>query len=177
MTFGVTALIVAGVGTVGSLVAGEKSRSQQKKANRIQEKVRQTQDARSRVAQIRQARMAQAQVVQGGATQGVLNSSAVQGGFSGIGTNANNNIQFINQVDSFQQAINKRMESASNFSSAANAFGAVASLASGVGSMTGGPKPTGATPTGGMSNAGSQSSSIAGSSFYNNPLPPSPFGG
>ena len=177
MTFGVTALVVASVGTVGSIVAGEKSRKQQKKANKIQEKVRQTQDSRARLAQVRQARMAQAQVLQGGATQGALGSSAVQGGYGAIGSNAENNIQFINQVDTLQQAINRRMESASNWSGAASAFGGIASLASSAGSMTGGPKPTGKTPTGGMSNAGSQSSSIAGSSFYNNPLPPSPFGG
>jgi hypothetical protein len=150
MTFGVTALIVAGVGTVGSLVAGEKSRSQQKKASKIQEKVRQTQDARARVAQIRQARMAQAQVIQSGATQGASGTSAVQGGVSAIGSNANNNIQFINQIDTLQQAINKRMESASNFSAAAGAFGAAASIA---GSFAGGVAPKGAAPnTGGTPN-------------------------
>jgi hypothetical protein len=126
----VTALVVASVTATGaSVVASEKSRSQTKKANKIQEKVRQTQDARSRVAQVRQARMAQAQVVQGGATQGVLNSSAVQGGVSGIGTNANNNIQFINQVDSFQQAINKRMEKANTYSGIASASAGIASIA------------------------------------------------
>ena len=170
----VTALVVASVATAGSVVASEKSRKQQKKANKIQERVRQTQDARSRVAQIRQARMAQAQVLQSGATQGAIGSSAVQGGYSAIGSNAENNIQFINQVDTMQQAINKRMESASNWSGAASALGATASIA---GSMTGGPKPKSVTPTGGMSNAGSQSSSVAGTSYSHNPLPPSPFGG
>ena len=175
MSFAITATVVA-VATTASVISGEKSRKQQKKANRIQEKVRQTQDSRARLAQIREARMAQAQVLQGGATQGALGSSAVQGGYSAIGSNAENNIQFINQVDTMQQAINKRMESASNWSGAASGLGAIASIAGSAGSMTGGPKPTGKTPTGGMSNAGSQSSSIAGSSFYSNPLPPSPFG-
>ena len=129
MTFGVTALVVASVGTVGSIVAGEKSRKQQKKANRIQERVRQTQDARARVAQVREARMAQAQVLQGGATQGALGSSAVQGGYSAIGSNAENNIQFINQIDTMQQAINRRMQSANNWAGAASVFGGIASLA------------------------------------------------
>jgi hypothetical protein len=172
----ITALVVASVATAGSVVASEKSRSQQKKANKIQERVRQTQDARSRVAQVRQARLAQAQVLQSGATQGAIGSSAVQGGYSAIGSNAENNIQFINQVDTMQEAINKRMESANNWAGAASTAGAVASIA---GSFSGGnkPKKVTATPTGGMSNAGSQSSSVAGTSFYNNPLPPSPFGG
>ena len=78
---------------------------------------------------MRQARIAQAQVIQGGATQGASGSSAVQGGFSAIGSNAENNIQFTNQISSFQQAINKRMENAGNWSAAAQGFGAVASIA------------------------------------------------
>tara|TARA_R110000796_G_scaffold139858_3_gene256037 strand:- start:91 stop:519 length:429 start_codon:yes stop_codon:yes gene_type:complete len=136
----VTALVVASVATAGSVVASEKSRKQQKKANKIQERVRQTQDARSRVAQVRQARMAQAQVLQSGATQGAIGSSAVQGGYSAIGSNAENNIQFINQVDSMQQAINKRMESANNWSGAASSLGAIASISGG---FTGGTKKEG----------------------------------
>ena len=119
----------AAVGTAASVVSGEKSRKQTKKANRIQERVRQTQDARSRVAQIREARMAQAQVLQGGATQGALGSSAVQGGYGAIGSNAENNIQFINQIDTMQQAVNRRMQSANNWAGAASVLGGVASLA------------------------------------------------
>ena len=120
MTFAVTAITVAAVSTVGSLYASEKGRSQQKKANRIQEKVRQTKDARSRIAQIREARMAQSQIIQGGANQGAMGSSAVQGGYSAVGSNAENNIQFINQIDTLQEAINKRMEKAGNYSNIAN---------------------------------------------------------
>ena len=136
----VTALIVASAATAGGVVASEKSRKQQKKANKIQERVRQTQDARSRVAQVRQARMAQAQVLQSGATQGAMGSSAVQGGYSAIGSNAENNIQFINQVDTMQQAINKRMESANNWSAVASTAGKVASISGG---FTGGTKKEG----------------------------------
>ena len=136
----ITAAVVATVGTVASVASSEKSRSQTKKANRIQERVRQTQDSRARVAQIRQARMAQSQVLQSGATQGAMGSSAVQGGYSAIGSNAENNIQFINQVDTMQQAINKRMESASNWSGAASSLGAIASISGG---FTGGTKKEG----------------------------------
>jgi ribosomal protein L18 len=126
----ITALVVASVTATGaSVVASEKSRSQQKKANKIQEKVRQTQDSRARLAQVRQARMAQAQIVQSGATQGALGSSAVQGGFSAAGSNAENNIQFINQVDTLQQAINKRMEKANKYSGIASASAGISSIA------------------------------------------------
>ena len=123
------------VSTTASVVAGEKSRKQQKKANKIQERVRQTQDSRSRLAQIRESRMAQAQILQGGATQGVMGSSAVQGGFSAAGSNANNNIQFINQIDTLQQAINKRMEKANTYSGMSSAFGGIASIAGTVAGM------------------------------------------
>lgn len=175
MTFGVTALVVASVGTVASIAAGEKARSAQSKAGKIQERIRQTQDARSRIAQVRQARMAQAQVTQSGATQGAMGSSAVQGGIASIGTNANNNIQFINQTSALQEAVNSRMSSASNWQGAASAFAGVASIA---GSFSGGaaPQRRPVTPTGGMSNAGGQSSTIAGRGPFNSNLPPSPFG-
>jgi hypothetical protein len=123
------------VSTTASVVSSEKSRKQQKKANKIQERVRQTQDSRSRLAQIREARMAQAQILQGGATQGVMGSSAVQGGFSAAGSNANNNIQFINQIDTLQQAINKRMEKANTYSGMSSAFGGIASIAGTVAGM------------------------------------------
>tara|TARA_R110000744_G_scaffold266962_1_gene380918 strand:- start:304 stop:780 length:477 start_codon:yes stop_codon:yes gene_type:complete len=135
----ITALVVASVAATGaSVYSGEKSRSQTKKANRVQERVRQTQDKRARLAQVRQARLAQAQVLQSGATQGATNSSAVQGGYSAIGSNAENNIQFINQIDSMQQAINKRMESANNYRGAASTFGGIASI---TGSLAGSGKP------------------------------------
>tara|TARA_R110000851_G_scaffold5671_1_gene23216 strand:+ start:4163 stop:4639 length:477 start_codon:yes stop_codon:yes gene_type:complete len=149
----ITAFFVASVAATGaSVYSSEKSRSQTKKANRVQERVRQTQDARSRVAQVRQARMAQSQVLQSGATQGAMGSSAVQGGYSAIGSNAENNIQFINQVDTMQQAISRRMESASNWSGAASAFSGVASI---TGSMAGSGKPTTKAPVtaGGTSNS------------------------
>ena len=138
MSFAITATVVAVGATTASLVTGAKARSAQRKANRVQDKVRQTQDARARVAQIRQARMAQAQVLQSGATQGAMQSSAVQGGFSAIGSNAENNIQFINQVDTLQEAINKRMSQANRFSGAASALGGIASIA---GNFTGGAPP------------------------------------
>ena len=131
----------------GSMVAGEEARKDTNKARKVQERVRQMQDSRARLAQVREARMAQAQVIQSGATQGALESSAVQGGYSAIGSNAENNIQFINQVDTLQQAINKRMEKANSLQGAASAFGAVASIS---GSFAGGTKPKGAAPnTGG----------------------------
>ena len=117
------------MGAVADIVVSEKARGQKKKANKIQERVRQTQDARARVAQIRQARMSQAQVVQSGATQGALGASAVQGGYSAIGSNVENNIQFINQIDTMQQAVNKRMEKANDYTALASNIAQIKSMA------------------------------------------------
>ena len=126
------------MGTLFTLFSAEKGRKETKKAKKIQEKVRQVQDARSRIAQVREARMAQAEVIQGGATQGAGNSSAVQGGYSAIGSNMENNIQFINQMDSMQEAINRRMESAGNWQ---NASAISAQLTSMAASAAGGSAP------------------------------------
>jgi len=137
------ALLGTAIGLSGaSVVAGEKSRKQQKRAARVQERVRQTQDSRQRIAQVRQARMAQAQVTQSGATQGALNSSAVQGGISAIGSNMENNIQFINQIDTLQQAIARRMNKANDWAGTASALGGLASIAGSAASMTSPTKPS-----------------------------------
>ena len=150
---GVEALIVGSlIGTAASVVSGQKARSEQKKANKVQQRVRQTQDARARIAQVREARRAQAQIIQSGATQGAMNSSAVQGGVAAVGSNAENNIQFINQVDNFQQTIARRMENANKFQAMASTFGTVASLASsaaGGGSESGGGSAKGGAVAGG----------------------------
>jgi hypothetical protein len=118
--------------TAASVVNSNKARKETRKANKIQERVRQTQDARARLAQVRQARISQAEILQSGATQGATGSSAVQGGFSAAGSNANNNIQFINQIDILQQAVNKRMENANSYSAKAQEFSQLSSLAASI---------------------------------------------
>jgi len=129
MTFGVTALVVASVGTVGSIVAGEKSRKQQKKAARNQEGVRRAQQAREQMAAVRQQRIAQAQIVQGAATGGTLQSSAAQGGYSAVGSLTAGNMQFSNQMDFFQTRIAQNMAKANQYAGQASTFNSVANLA------------------------------------------------
>ena len=129
MTFGVTALVVASVGTVGSIVAGEKSRKQQKKAARNQEGVRRAQQAREQMAAVRQQRIAQAQIVQGAATGGTLQSSAAQGGYSSVGSLTAGNMQFSNQMDFFQTRIAQNMAKANQYAGQASTFNSVANLA------------------------------------------------
>jgi hypothetical protein len=139
MTFGISAATyaaVAAAATVGSLVVGEKSRKQQKKASRNQEGVRRAQQAREQMAAareqmaaVRQQRIAQAQIVQGAATGGTLQSSAAQGGYSAVGSLTAGNMQFSNQMDFFQTRIAQNMAKANQYAGQASTFNSVANLA------------------------------------------------
>jgi hypothetical protein len=129
MTFAKTALVVAAVGTAGSIYSGEKSRKAQRKASRNQEGVRRAQQAREQMAAVRQQRIAQAQIVQGAATGGTLQSSAAQGGYSSVGSLTAGNMQFSNQMDYFQTRIAQNMSKANQYAGQASTFGSVANLA------------------------------------------------
>jgi hypothetical protein len=169
------------VGTAASVVSGEKSRKQQRKAARNQEGVRRAQQARERMAAVREQRIAQAQIVQGAATGGTSESSAAQGGYSAVGSLTAGNLQFGNQMDFFQSRIAQNMTKANQYAGQASMFGAAANLAM-MGSSLANTSP--ATPAsasgsgygmqGGMS--GSNASHVS-SGIFSNPLPPSPFGG
>ena len=124
-----TALVIAGTATAGSIVTGEKSRKQQKKAARNQEGVRRAQQAREQMAAVRQQRIAQAQIVQGAATGGTLQSSAAQGGYSAVGSLTAGNMQFSNQMDFFQTRIARNMAKSNQYAGQASTFGSVANLA------------------------------------------------
>ena len=172
----VTGLIVAGTATAASVYSGEKGRKQQKKAARNQEGVRRAQQAREQMANVRQQRIAQSQIVQGAATGGTLESSGAQGGYSAVGSLTSGNMQFANQMDFFQSRIAQNMQKANQYSGQASLYGSVANLAM-MGSSMANTSPATPSQAGGMSNAGSQSSSInSASSPWTNPLPPSPFG-
>ena len=117
------------VGTAASVVSGEKSRKQQKKAARNQEGVRRAQQAREQMAAVRQQRIAQAQIIQGAATGGTFQSSAAQGGYSSVGSLTAGNMQFSNQMDFFQSRIAQNMSKANQYAGQASMFNSVANLA------------------------------------------------
>lgn len=165
------------VGTGASIYSSERSRSEQKKANRARERIRQASSARENLAAVRQQKIAQSQIIQAGATQGTSDSSQIQGAYSGAGSATAGNIGFRNQIDSLQQTIYERMQAANRYSAQAGYYGQAANLAMQGSSMLGSPtKSTAPTTPGSMSNAGAQASSVAGRGPYSNPLPPSPFG-
>ena len=174
MTWAITA--VAAVATVGSIASSEKARQEQKRATRVQGRVRAAQTARESMAAVREQRIAQAQIVQGAASQGTGGSSGAQGGYSAVGSLTGGNIQFINQMDNFQSQIAKYQERASKYQAQGSMFQAAGNLAMMGLSMAKPATPSQSAPTGAMSNAGSQSSSINNAAQpWLNPLPPRNF--
>lgn len=162
----VTATVLAGAafaGTAASVYSSEKSRKEQKKANRAQERIRQTQSARERLAQVRESRIAQAQILQGGATQGTMDSSATQGAYSAVGSTAAGNIQFINQMDSLQQEVFRRMEKANLYSAQSGYYAQGANLALQAASLGAPTQATGAAASGATGGV----SASAGSGYQN----------
>lgn len=130
----ITATVVGGL-QLGSIASSEKARKETKKARRAEERGRQIQDARSRMAQVREQRIAQAQIVQGAATQGLQQSSGAQGGYSAVGSLSAGNMQFTNQMDHLQSSIYQHMQSANKWSGRANTASGLANLAMAAGSM------------------------------------------
>lgn len=123
----ITATVVAGL-QVGSIVASEKGRKEQKRAARRQENIRKRQVARDNMAQVRQARIAQSQVLQGAATTGTLSSSAAQGGYSAIGALTAGNMQFTNQIDNMNAQNARSIERINSYQGQANVLSGISNL-------------------------------------------------
>lgn len=154
----VTATVLAGAalaGTAASVYSSEKARKEQKRANRAQERIRQTQSARERLAQVRESRIAQAQILQSGATQGTSGSSPVQGAYSAVGSATAGNIQFINQMDSLQQEVFRRMEKANLYNAQSGYYAQAANLAMQAASMGAPTQSVGGTAGAGAGGAAS----------------------
>lgn len=123
-------LVGAAVGLTGlSIYSSEKARSQQKKATKAQNKIRQVQESRERLSAIREQRIRQAQIIQSGATGGALDSSGVQGAYSATGSATAGNLQFINTISQLQQNVASHMNRANDWAATASVAGQAANLA------------------------------------------------
>lgn len=147
---GVGSLLLAGASAVSSYKQGKEA----KKARKAQERIRQTQSARDRLAQVRQARIAQASIIQAGASS-EGSSSTVQGAYSGVGSTLSGNLQFINQMDSLQQEVFQRMQRANSYGMQAANYGAASQLAGQLTSMAMGQAPSGVPTQSTAANTGS----------------------
>ena len=125
----VTAAVVGLTGL--SVIRGEQSRKEQKRATRAQQRIQERRNQRQRIQQVRESVIASAQIQQAGATQGIPQASAVKGGVAGVQTQAATNISFINQIESLQQNIQRNLERARTFAGQARTLGQAAEFASG----------------------------------------------
>lgn len=106
MGIGVAGLVISAISAVSTIVAQKKQSKATKKAEEAQRKQKQVdakiasrENARQRRQAVREARIQRGQVIAGGANQGVLGSSGVQGGASSITSQAGGNIAAINATE------------------------------------------------------------------------------
>lgn len=104
--------IVSGT-VVGSIFQSNRARREERAAQRAQQRIRERQQQRERIAQLRSAQINRASIEASSAATGTGGSSSAQGAAFSQTSQAASNIQFINQVESLQQEIQRRMESAS----------------------------------------------------------------
>lgn len=124
-----TLAAVAVIGTGASVVQSTRARRQSRRAQRAQSRIESRQAQRQKMEQLRSSQRAQSDVIAQAGAQGTLDSSGVQGGVASIGTQAANNISFIEQVDSAKRAIQSRLERAGTLQAQAQGFGQLASMA------------------------------------------------
>lgn len=121
---------LAAGGTAASVYSSNRARKAQKRARRAQSRIEATRARKEKMQQLRASQKARAEVAAGAAATGTLGTSAFEGGVSSIQQQAANNISFIEQIQSGQEAIARRMEEADKFRFQAQAFAALASTAS-----------------------------------------------
>ncbi len=124
----VAALAVAVVGTGASMYEQHKAQGYQKQATRAARLQNDLQAARQRRDAIRQARIAQGQLGVKGATQGVQNSSAFQGGLGSIQSQLNNNLSFLDVYNNLSNEASLALDKAASAQGLASDFGKVADL-------------------------------------------------
>ena len=95
MSFAITALVVAAVGTVGATIQGTKAAKEQREARRAQSRGQQFRAKRERVQQVREALVRQSRIENQAASQGVGGSSGAMSGAGSVASQAASNISAI----------------------------------------------------------------------------------
>lgn len=134
-----TALVLGGGLLAGGIYASERARKENRRASRVQRRIQNRQAQREKMQQLRQSQRQIASMTNAAAFSGTLGSSGFLGGSAGLLQNAANNAGFIEQVDSAQQSILNRQESANRWSAISQGFKSAANFAS----MAAAPVPSG----------------------------------
>ena len=124
------ALVIASVlGTAASVQQGRKASKAQEKSQKIQQKQQAMQTARERRKQYRAARQAQAELAASSFAQGTAQTSRTASIGGNIQQEASTNVGFLNQSEGFTSAVGQQNIKATQATSRANTYGALAGLA------------------------------------------------
>lgn len=137
MTWVVTAVTVAAVGTASSVVQGRKSAKAQRAANEVNRKIESRNTQRERLAALREAQIARAQGQQMAVNTGTLDSSGFAGQQASITTQTASNIAFSQQVATGAEVISQYTQVASDAANKAANWGALAQFSLAAGSFAG----------------------------------------
>lgn len=118
-----------------SVGLGVQQQREQRKATKEQQKAQEAQQAaanaraqRERIQQIRRQRAAQAQIQAAGFAAGAPTSSSVQGGVSGVGSQAASNIGLLNTQQAASSVASAANQRALDFQSRAATLGVASSI-------------------------------------------------
>ena len=121
-------LVIGALGTVAGGRQTRKSAKAQEKSQKIQQKQQAMQTARERRKQYRAARQAQAELAASSFAQGTAQTSRTASIGGNIQQEAATNVGFLNQSEGFTSATGQQNIKATQATSRANTYGAIAGL-------------------------------------------------
>lgn len=139
----ITLAAIAVAGVVYGAAQQRKAAKAQAKAYRAQQRQADIANARERRFAVRNARIARASIESQAASTGLVGASAVSAAQSNVQGRLGENLSFLDQNAALSQQASTANIQAAGYMTKASYGQAVASVASGFGSIYGGPKPQG----------------------------------
>ena len=133
-------LVLAGVGTAGSIIQGARAAKAQNKALERQQRADEIRAHRERVTAVREARIRSAQVAAERANTNVLESSGAMGGMGSLSSQAGAEVGYINQIEKTIQEANVFMKKSASAQQVGSVFSAIGSVGSNIFDSYGGYK-------------------------------------
>lgn len=125
---------ITAAATVGSVIQSSRAASAQRRSLAAQQRMADLKNAREKREAYRKATAARAQVVAAGVSSGAgQDSSAIVGSTSGVQSQYNANLSFLDQLQATQQNVTAANQDVADYTGSANAFGAVASFTTSIG--------------------------------------------
>lgn len=125
---GVTAAVVAVVGTAASIDQQQKAAKKQREAGRVQNAGQKAQETAQRRQQLREQRIRRAQILQAGEGTGTSGSSGVFGATSGVTAQTQSNIAFTKGQTLAAEGASTQLQSAATHTLNANIWGQIGQI-------------------------------------------------